>query len=221
MIGVQKSRWIFQSPSVLSSEGKHTFFPSRILPSLSSSFSSKNQTHLNTAQVLVFSNDTHLLLVPGLHLTTHWCLVDGAQLFLYAEKSSVVIRVSSLTLDQTSNLYIIPFPGHTVTIEWYSLPEEGPFDHTTFGHSIEEGLLYEEWKAIQTAKYISDDATYRLRRYIRQHALTRRTLGDITRCVPFQNSQAETLRTWENLLSVWENKIGLGKRIVSFLSFLL
>jgi hypothetical protein len=220
MIGSPKSRWIFQSASVLSSEGKHTFFPSQILPVLSSSFSSTNQIHLNTTQVLIFSSDTHLLLVPGVHLTTHWYLVDGAQLFLYAEKSSVVLRISSLTLDKGCNLHILPFPGHTITMEWYSLPKEGPFDSTTFGDGSQEFLLYEEWKTIQTAKYIADDATYRLRRFIRQHALKRNTLGDVTKSIPFENSQFSTFQTWENLLLVWDNKIGLEKRIVSFLSFL-
>jgi hypothetical protein len=174
-------------------------------------------TLLNISDVLVFSQaETTIVLAEGAHSTTHWCLVQSAQVSIHAS-CSVFVRIGSLTLAQGTNLHFFPSPGVSITLEWY--PSEPAFLPATFGSdSVQERRLFQDWTDLQSAKYVLEQVTYRLSRYVRMREPGEPTDLD---SAPLLKARLEAQGVVTDLLDRWETKVGPGKRLVTFLSLIL
>jgi hypothetical protein len=175
-------------------------------------------THLNIRDVLIFSQakTTITLLAEKVHTTTHWCLIQNAQVFLHATHS-VLLRISSLTLAKGTNLHFLPGPGVSITLEWCL--SDKAFLPATFGSdSIQEHVLLQEWTNLLSARYALAQVTYRLSRYVR----TRKPgVPTDTQSAPLLKDRLDAQEVLAALLLSWNSKVGPNKKVVTFLSMIL
>lgn len=210
---VARGTWKVHVPSVIRPDGTHSFLLPAVLPPTAGSGTAR----LNSKDVLVFSTDSHIVLSPGVHQTTHWCLVDNAQVFLYTREGPPILQLASLTLSPGTQLHILPSPGAPLTFFWYSMVGHGLF-RSTFGDNEEEKLLYQKWTEIQTATYALQDADYRLSRFIRSRNQEGFLKNTSATSGPLLQRKAECHQQLSRLLVAWELRVGPGKRVVSFLT---
>lgn len=174
-------------------------------------------TQLNVRDVLVFSQaKTTITLAEGVHATTHWCLIQNAQVFLQAVHS-VHLRISSLTLSKGTNLHFLPGPGVSITVQWCL--SDKAFLPATFGSdSLQEQVLFQEWKILQSARYVLARVTYRLSRYVRT-----KKPGEPTdkQSAPLLKDRLDAQKVMDALLLSWDSKVGPNKQVVTFLSTIL